>query len=120
MLILQATERRLLTLMEKGAKLIYYIRAGNEDYPSFVSKITIQHNGKELVLSRFGHWDKEPSMRSVDTSMADRLRKHPDVRSAYAGYQADFARTWREMYVHKNVPAPRWITEQWESPTTRY
>lgn len=114
------TETCIMALMEKGAKLVYHIRSGCEEYPAYVEKITIQHNGKELVLSRFGHWDKEPFMRSVETSMADRLRKHPDIHRAYAGYRGDFDRKWREIYEHKNQPVPRWIREQWATPVSQF
>lgn len=120
-------EQRIINLMKKGAKLVYHVRAGGEEYPDSIQKITLACNGKELTLARADQWARygwtdegDGYLGSAAHPAAECIRKHPDIRSAYAGYRGDFDRSWREVYEHNDMPVPRWIREQWATPVSQY
>jgi hypothetical protein len=99
------TDKAIIELMKKGAKVCFVIRSeGYDEFPPYVQGCTLLYNGQELRLEK---------------ATADRIRKRPDVRQGYAGYRHDYANSWREIYEHKDAPVPRWITEQWDNPVER-
>lgn len=114
------TEERILALMKKGARLVYYIDGGDVEVSPFVTRIAIEHNGNSVTLAVIERWDSEGVPYSAHSNAADRIRRHPDIRSAYAGYRGDFDRSWREVYEHEDMPVPVWIREQWNTPISQY
>lgn len=118
------TEERIVNLMKKGAKLvfrgfIYY----DGDPMRILTQIALQHNGSEIILSHVTEtWiDSEGSEHtSVSNPAAYAIIKREDIVRGYPGYQSDYSDTWREVYEHRDLPAPRWVTEQWDNPVQRF
>lgn len=134
------TEERIVAAMAKGAVLTFHMRggAGWDGWEEWVEKITLEHNGQHLTLSTQyrrdeyhfvplsedgEHWLRHREGSGAVPSASDIayvIIERGDVREEYAGYRSDYATRWQEIYAHKSMPVPRWVTEQWDTPVSGY
>jgi len=111
--VLAGTEARIVALLEKGARIVYHYYWHGYDQYSTVVKITLEHNGYELVLNdpvEYPEFAEDPI--SATSPIAETIIARSDVRETYAGYHSEYARQWRRAYEHRATPVPRWVKEQ--------
>lgn len=107
----QNAETRIMSLMEKGAKLAFWISLDFEGSTNCY-KITLDYRGSQLVLSTPP--ESEPlaeDPKDCICPVAWRIIKHHEIRQGYE-YRGDYSRHWREVYEHINTPVPLWVSQQ--------
>lgn len=107
-----ATELRILSLMEKGAKLYLHYSCHGDGY-STLYMVTLDYNDKSLRISdpvEYPPMTEDPI--NLRSELAERIKARPDIRQGYT-YNSEYGKRWREVYEHKSTPTPRWVTEQW-------
>lgn len=131
MIITDKTHDRIIQAIENGARLVLYKSVCSE-FGTVVEKITLRKGDNELRLDHAHRFDevkylwKRESVEWMhhDIPSGECLAYHimamDSIRTCYAGYRGDFQRRYQEIFEHRNQPVPRWVSEQWETPVSRY
>lgn len=105
------TSERVLSLIRRGAKLVFWY-SNNSELGIRLFKVTLEINSQSLELSSQPEYDpfaEDP--KDAVCPMAFELIKHPEVKRAYE-YRSDPDRAWRESFVHVTTPEPAWVKSQ--------
>lgn len=115
------TENRIVALMLKGARLIVEY-SYHPDNGSSLQSATLECDGAVLHLANeepavFRDYTMTYHYTKVVSPLSDNIVNRPDVWSVSC---RDTRGGYREVFEHKKLPAPRWVTEQWANPAVKY